>query len=763
MQAPYKPQNSNDGIYAHGSNPLPGFKTLDIGYSRPGGPTKDAPMYSGAIFTRKTVPGYPVPTWDDHELHETQKALERRVSKGKSKSVDYDHRDMNGAGKRDEVDRFIKAENKKYPGYVYKICLLRLKEGRDPQQKRICIQMTVILQRQPAYKAKPKSKSEHLKPDLRGASSWSPIKNHIQPSYGDEDLKGHPAITGIQHRPHDQHDRFQNMPNHAPEHYIPPPPPPPAYSGLQFQPSPHAHPEKDPEFQMPHHEGERFDEPAQNNRFPEPYFNNAGPPMQNHQVSFEDQHNHGGLGHHPNIQGSHHTSRPRSGAGHHPIIQEVDPRLHGGLGHPNIQDKYNPRPRSGAGYHANMQCENNNPRPRSGAGHHPIIQEVDPRPHSGAGHPNFQDEYSPRPSSGAGHHPNMQGENINPRPVNRAGGGFDSRDHHQAHPHGGTGDCFDSRDRHQTNPHGGAGERFDVNGEFLNRPRGGGGPHIEDFQGNQPHLHTQSKNENRSGDTRDGVYGAGRTPERKFNRDSGFFSGESSDGGRSNPRDDQYFPSAYAESPGKNSYSRDHQDGHQKDNYQRRDRSNDRDSDSNKKYRKNHPREPINHNFHKTGSHQRRSSAHDQYESDHNGRNVSYNNNRQNRRTSTMDEEYGEMHSNEYLTPGDDSSDWDSGADSFNGSRGLGSPRRFRRLKRMPYGRIDDPRDRLNILDERNPEWKRREAKKLRDERQRQAGKLRPDREREETRNGRGGKGRQSSGETLPRSRLTTHRQSGYY
>lgn len=766
MQTHYKPPHPNDRTYAHGSNPVPAFRTLDIGYSRPGGPIKDAPMYSGKIFTRKAVPGYSVPSWDEHELHETEEALERRVSKGRSKSVELDHPDMKNAGKREAIDRFIKGENKQYPGYVYKICLLRLKEGIIPPRKRICTQMTVILQRQPASKAKPKSQSEDPKQDLRGPSNGPPFKRHTQPSYGDDsfghrndDLKGDPAITGIQHRPHDQHNYSQKMPIHAPEHYIPPPPPPPAYPGHQFQPSPHAHPEEDPRTQMPHHEGERFDGHAQNNRFPEPYFNNAGP-MQSPQVPFEDQHNHGGLG-------------------HHPIIQEVDPRPQGGLGHPNFQDEYNARPRSGVGHHANMQGENNNPRPRSGAGHHPIIQEVDPRPHSGVGHPNFQDGYNPRPLSGAGHHPNMQGENINPRPVNRARDRFESRDHQQAHPHGGVGDYFDSRDHHQAHPHGGAeyrfdsrdhhqahphaeaGERFDVKGEFLNRPRSGGGPHLEDYQGNQPHLHAQSKKENRSGDTRCGVYGAGRTPERKANRDSGFFSAESSDGGRSDYRYDQNLSNAYPESRGKNSYPRDHQDGHQKDNYQSRDRSNDRDSDPNRKYRKNHPWEQYNHNFHRTGSHQRRGSAHDQYESDYNGQNFSHNKNRHNRRNSsrTMDDEYGAMHSNEYLTPGDDSSDWYSDADSLYSSRGLGSPQRLRRSKRMPRVRIEDPKDRLDILEERNREWKRREAKKLRDERQRQADK----REREETRNGRGGKGRQSGGGTLPRSKLTTPRQSDRY
>lgn len=771
MQTPNKPRHP---IYAHGSNPVPGFKALDIGSSRSGGPTKDAPMYIGMVFIRKTLPGYSTPSWEKHEMPETQEALERRVSKHKDKSVDYDHQDMINAGKRDEVDRLIQRENNKYPGYEYKLRLLLLKEVINHRHKRICKQMTVILQRQPTSKPKPKSQSEEPKQDLRGPFSGPPIKKHTLPSYGDdsfdhrnEDLRADPAITGIQHRPHDQHNRSQNMPMHDPNHYIPPLPPPQHYiPGAQFQSSPHAHLEDDPQFQMPHHEGERFDGPAQNNRFSDPYLNNAGPPR----VSFEDQHNHGGIGHHPNTQGSHHNSRPRSGAGLHPIIQEVDPRLHSGLGHPNLQDEFNPRPSSGAGHHANMQGENNNPRPRSGAGQNPIIHEFDP-------HPNFQDEYNPRPRSGAGHHLNMQGETNNPGPVNREGGHFDSRDHHQAHPHGGAGDRFDSRDHHQAHPHGGAGDRFDsrdhqqahrhggaeqrfdVNGEFLNRPLGGGASHLEDFQGHQPHLPAQSKKENRSGDNRGGVYGAGRTPERKAHRDSGFFSGESSDGGRSDYRNDENFPNAYAESRRKDSYSRDYQDGHQKDNYQSRDRSNDRDNDSNRKYRNTHPREQFNHNSHRRGSHHSLGSAHDHSESDYNGRNVSHNKNRKHRRNSSrmMDEGYGDIYSNGYHTPGDDSGDWYSETDSFQSGRGLGSPQTSRRSKRMPHVRID-PRDRLDILDERDQEWKRREAQKLRDNRERQA-ELRQDREREETRNGRGGKGRRSGGGTLPRPRSSTHRR----
>lgn len=749
MHTLYKSQHPNDRIYPHGSNPVPGFNTLNIGSSRPGRPTKDAPMYFGMVFVRKIVPGYPNPSWEEHEMPETQEALERRVSKDKDKSVGYDHDDMRGAGKQLEIDRLIKRENNRYPGYEYKLRLLLLKEDIKKRPKRVCKQMTVILQREPASHAKPKSQSEDPMQDLRAQFSGPPIKTHTQPLHGDdsfghrnEGLKGDPAITGIQHRPHDQHNRSQNMPIHDPDHHISPPP---AYSGLQFQSSPHAHPEDDPRFPMPHYEGERFDGPAQNDRFPEPYFNNVGPPMQNPQVSFEDQQEHGGLGHHPNTQGSHHNSRPRSGAGHHPIIQEIHPRPRSGLGQPTFQDEFNPRPRSGAGYHANMQGENNNPQPRSGAGHHPIIQEFDPRPHSGVGHPNFQDEYNPRPRNGAGHHLNMQGENNNTRPLNREGDRFDSRDHHQTHPHGSTE------------------ERFDVNGEFLNRPRGGGGPHHEDFQGNQSHLHAQSKKENRSGDTRGGVYGAGRTPEQRGNRDSGFFSGASSNDGGPDYRDDENFPDAYAaESRGKQSYSRDYQDGHQKDSYQRHDRSNDRDNDSNKKYRKHHPREQHNHNFHRRGSHYSLGNAHDQYEGEYNGRKVSNKKDHQNRRSSSrmMDEGYGDMHSNVYLTPGDDSSDLCSDTDSFHSSRGLRSPQKFRRSKRMPHVRLDDPKERLSKLDERDREWTRNEATRLREERQRHPDKLRLDREREETRNGRGGKGRRPSGGTLPRSRLTSHRYS---
>ncbi len=703
MQTPYKPLYPNDRIYAHGSNPVPGFNALDIGSSRPGGPTKDAPMYIGIVFIRKTLPGYSTPSWEKHEMPETQEALERRVSKNRDKSVDYDHIDMRNAGKQGEVDRLIQRENNKYPGYEYKLRLLLLKEGINYRHKRICKQMTVILQRQPASKAKPKSQSEEPTQDLRGPFSGPAIKKHTLPSYGDdsfghrnEDLRGDPAITGVQHRPHDQHNRSQNTPIHDPNHFIPPPPPPQHYiPGAQFQSSSYAYPEDDPQFHVPHHDGERFDGPAQNNRFSDPYLNNAGPP----QVSFEDQHNHGGLGH-----------------------------------------------------HAHIQSENNNPR--SGAGHNPIIQEFDPRPQSGGGHPNFQDEYSPRPRSGAGHHLNMQGETNNPGAVNREGGHFDSRDHHQAHPHGGAGDRFDSRDYHQAYPHGGAEQRFDVNGESLNRPRGGGGSHLEDFQGNQPHLPAQSKKENRSGDTRGGVYGAGRTPERKVNRDSGFFSGESSDGGRSDYRNDENIPNAYAESRGKYPYSRDYQDGHQKDNYQSRDRSNDRNNDSNRKYRKYQ----FNNKSHRTGSHHSLGSAHDQYESDYNGRNVSHNKNRQHRRNSSrvMNEGYGDIHSNGYHTPGD-SDGWYSETDSFQSGRRLGSPQTFRRSKRMPHAPID-PRDLLDILDEREQERKRREAKKLREDRERQA-ELRQDREREETRNGRGGKGRRSSGGTLPRPRSNTQRR----
>lgn len=750
MQTPYKPGHPNDRIYAHGSNPLPGFNALHIGSSRPGGPTKDAPMYVGMVFIRKTIPGYRIPSWEQHEMPETQEALERRVSKHRAKSVDYDHDDMHHGGKQGEVDRFIQKENNKYPGYEYKLRLLLLKEGITYQQKRICKQMTVILQRQPASKAKPKSESEEPKQDLRGPFSAPPIKKHKQPSYGDdsyghrnEDLRGGPEITGIQHPPHHQHDRSQNMPVHDPNHYIPPPSQHYIPGSAQFQSSPHAHPEADPQFQMPPYEGERFDGPAQNNRFSDPYLNNAGPP----QVSFEDQHNYGGLGHHPSTQGNHQTSRPRSGAGLHPIIQEVDPRLHIGLGHPNLQDEFNPRPRSGAGHHANMQGENDNPRPRSGAGHNPILQEFDPRPQNG----------------------------VSYGPVNREGGHFDSRDHHQAHLHGGVGDCFDSRDYHQAHPHGGAGDRFDsrdhhpahlhggaeqrldVNGEFINRQRGGGGAHFEDFQGNQPHLPAQSKKENRSGDIRGGVYGAGRTPGREVNRDSGFFSAESSDGGRSDYRNDENISNAYAQPRGKYS-SRDYQDGHQKDSYQSRDRSNDRDNDPDRNYRKYHPWEQFNKNSQRRGSH---GSAHDQYKSHYNGRNVSHNKNRQHRRNSSrvMDEGYGDINSNGYHTPGDDSGDLYSETDSFHSDRGLGSPRTVRRSKRTPHVRVYDPRDRLDILDERDQEWKRREAKKLREDRQRQADKLMQDREREETRNGRGGKDRRPSGATLPRPRLTTHRR----
>ena len=399
--------------------------------------------------------------------------------------------------------------------------------------------------------------------------------------------------------------------------------------------------------------------------------------MQNPHVSFEYQQSHGGLGQHPNTQGSHHISRPRSGEGHDPIIQE--------------------------GY----------PRP---VGHHT----------------NFQDEYNPRPRSGAGHHPNMQGGNNNPRPISRAGDRFDGRDHHHAHLNG------------QTE------QRFDVNEEFLNRPRGGGGPQFEEFKGNPPNLHPQSKKENRSGDTRGDVYGAGRNAEWKAHRDSGFFSGGSSDGGRSDYRNDQKFPKAYAEPRGKKTYPRDHQHGYQKDEYQSRNRSNDPDSGSNWKHRKLHTREQCNHRFRRRGSHQSLSSAQDQYEGDYNGRTASYNKNRQNPRNGSrsMNEDYGDVRSNDYVTSGDDS-DWYSEDGSFHSSRGLGSPPTFRRSKRMP----DDPRDRLDILHERGHERKRREAKKLREE------KL-MDREREEIRNAREMKGRRSS---EGRSRRTTYRQNDRY
>lgn len=717
-------------------------------------------------------------------MPETQEALQRRVSKYKDKSVDYDHGDMSHGGKQAEVDRFIQMENNKYPGYEYKLRLLLLKEGIINRQKRICKQMTVILQRQPASRAKPKSPSEEPKQDLRNPLSGPPIKKQTQPSYGDhsfghrnEDLRGDPTITGLQHRPHDQHNRPQSIPIHDPNHYIPTPPPPPPLPqhynpGAQFQYSPHAHSEEDPKFQIPHFEGERFDGPAQNNRFSDPYLSYAGPP----QVSFEDQNNHGGLGHHPNMQSSHHTSRPRSGAGLHPIMQEVDPRLQDGLGHPNLQDEFTPRPRSGAGHPANMQGENNKPRPRSGAGHNPITQEFDPRPQGGVGHPNFQDDYNPRPRSGAGHHLNMQGETNHPGPVNREGGHFDSSDHHQAHPHGGAGDRLDSRDHHhQAHPHAGAGDRFDsrdhrkahpyggadqrfdVNGEFLNRPRGGGGSHFEDFQGNQPHLPAQSKKDNKRGDTSGGVYGAGRTPERKANRDSGFFSGGSSDGGRSDYRNDEPIPNAYGESQGKYSYSRNHQYGHQKDNYQNRDRSNDRDNGSDRRTRKDHTREQLKKKPHRRGSHHSLGRAHDPYESDYIGRNASHNKNHQHRRNTSrmMDEGYGDIHSNGYVTPGDDSGDRYSETDSLHSGRGSGSPRTVRRSKRMPHFRIYDPRDRQDILNELDQEWKRREVKKRREEIERRV----EDREREEARNERGGKGRRADGGTLPRPRPTIHRR----
>lgn len=702
MHTPFKPQHPNDRIYAHGSNPVPGFSALDIGSSRPGGPIKDAPMYIGMVFIRKNVPGYPTPSWENCPMPETQEALEHKVFKGRDKSVDYNHPDMSGAQKQVEIDRFIQRENNKYPGYDYKLHLLLLREGSNFRQKRICKQMTVILQRQPAYKPKPKSQAEHPKQDLRGPFSGPPIKKYTQPSYGDgnfghrnEHPEGGPAIIGFQHQPHDRHNLSPSMPIHAPEHVIP---------GVQSQSLPHAHLEDDPRFQMPRHEGEPFVEPAQNNRFPEQYFSNAGPPMQNPQV-----HNHDGLEHYPNTQGSHQTSHPRSGAGLRPMTQEVDPLLQ-----------------------------------------------------SGAGHPNFQEEYKPRPGSGAGHHPDMQGENNNPPPVNWEGGRFGSRDHHQAHPHGGAGDSFDSRDHHHAHPHGGAEERIDVNGEYLNRPRGGGGPHLEDFQGNQPHLTAQSK-EIRSGDTRDGVYRAGKNPEQKINRDSGFFSEESCDSGRSDYHNDENFTNGHTGSRRKYSFSRDYQGSHQKENYNSLGRSNYRDNDSNKKYRKHHPREQFNDNFQRKGSHHSLGSAHYPYESDYNGRNVSHNKIRHNHRNNShmMDEENGDMHSNGYYKPGADFGDSYSEADSFHSSRGLGSPQKFRRSKRMPNVRNDDLRDRLDMLDERDQGWKRREAEILREQRQRQADKSRLDREREETRNGKGGKGRRSSGGTLPRSR--THRQSDRY
>ena len=728
MQTPYSPPHPNDRIYAHDSNPVPELKSLNIGSSRLGGLTKDAPMYVGYILMRKAVRGNPR-FWEDREIPETVEELERKLSKWKSESVDYSHVDMDGAAKRDEVDRIIKRENKRYPGYMYKLRLLKLKEGKTRENKRICTKMTIILQRQPATKAKFKFQSEDPKRDTRDPSTGLPIRKPTQASYGDDSvgyrdkgLKGDAGITGIQYWPQDQ-----NMPIHTPEHYIPSPPPPPAYPGLQFAASPHSHPGEGPRFQTPHHEGERFDGPVQNDRFPEPHFNNAGPPMQNPHVFFEDQQNHGGLGHHPNTQGSDQISPPRSGAGHHPIIQE---------------------------------------------------------------------QY-PRPRSGAGHHPSMQGENNNLRPVSN----------------------------------GQAEQRFDINEEFLNRPRGGGGPQFEEFQGNQPHLHPQSKKENRSSDTRGDVDGARRHAEWNVHRDSGYFSGESSDGGRSDyrndqnstkayteprrneqnfsnayteprrsdqnfakayteprhndknfakayteprrndqnfakaytepRRNDQNFAKAYTEPRGKETYQRDHQHGHQKDHYLSRDRSVDRDSDSNWKHRNHQTREQFNHNFRRRGSNQSLGSAYGQYESDRNGRAASYNKNRQNRRNGSrgMNEEYGDVRSNEYLTPGDDS-DWHSEDENIRSSKGSGSPPEFRRSKRMPNVRIGNTRDRLDILDERGPEWKRRAARKLREERQRQLDKLRLDSEREETRKARESRGRRSNGETPPRSRWTTHRQS---
>lgn len=735
MQTPYHSPHPNDRIYAHDSNPIPELKSLNIGSSRLGGLTKDAPMYVGYILMRKAVPGNPR-FWEDCEIPETVEELERKLSKWKSESVDYSHVDMDGADKRDEVDRIIKRENNKYPGYMYKLRLLKLKEGRNREKKRICTKMTIILQRQPATKAKFKFQSEDPKRDPRDPSTGLPIRKPTQALHGDDSvgyrdkgLKGDAGITGIQYWPQD--------PIYTPEHYNSSPPPPPAYPGLQFPASPHSHPGEGPRFQTPHHEGERFDGPAQNDRFPEPHFNNAGPPMQNPHVSFEDQQNHGGLGHHPNTQGSDHIPPPRSGAGHHPIIQE----------------EY--------------------PLPRSGVGHHT----------------NPEDEFNPRPRSGAGHHPSMQGENNNPRPVSRVGDRFDGRDHHRTPPNGQAEQRFDGRDHHHAHPNGQAEQRFDIHEEFLNHPRGGGGPQFEAFQGNQPHLHPQSKKENRSSDTRGDVYGARRNAEWKGPRDSGYFSGESSDGARSDYRNDQNFAKAYTgprrndqnfakpyteprrndqnfaksytEPRGKETYQRDHQHGHQKDDYQSRDRSIDRDSDSDWKYRNHHTREQFNHNFRRRGSQQSLGSAYGQYESDYNGRTASYNKNRQNRRNGSrgMNEEYGDMRSNEYLTPGDDS-DWYSEDENLRSNRGSGSPPKFPRSKRMPNVRTYDPRDLLDILDERGPEWKRREAEKLREKRQRRPDKLRLDSEREETRKARESNGRRSSGGTLPGSRRTTHRQS---
>lgn len=124
-----------------------------------------------------------------------------------------------------------------------------------------------------------------------------------------------------------------------------------------------------------------------------------------------------------------------------------------------------------------------------------------------------------------------------------------------------------------------------------------------------------------------------------------------------------------------------------------------------------------------------------------------------------MNEDYGDVRSNDYVTSGDDS-DWYSEDAGFHSSRGLGSPPTFRRSKRMPNVRIDDPRDRLDILHERGHERKRREAKKLREERLKHIDKLRLDREREEIRNAREMKGRRSS---EGRSRRTTYRQSDRY
>lgn len=702
MPPPYRPLSPNDRTYSHGSNPVPAFNSLNISSSHP---SRDAPLYFGMIFTRKTVAETSPPLWEEHELHETQEDLGKRLSKGKSKSVDYSGQDMNNAAKRDQVDRVIKRKNREYPGYVYTLRMLLLETKKTPQGKKISTKMTIILQRQPTTKAQLKSKFDR--------QTAQGLYGDDDVGYRDDDLYGDAGITGIQYQPHDQHNRSQNMPIHPPEHYFPspPPPPPPAYSGLQFPASPHAHQGEEPRFQMPHHEGGRFDGPQ---------FNNVSSPLQDPHVSFEEQQKHDGLGgHHSDTQGS--QGRPnisctRNGAGHHPIIQEEYPQPRSGVEHHHhtIQEEY----------------------PPSGVGHHPINQEEYPRPRSGVGHQtNIQDEYNLRPRSGAGHLPNMRGENNNPPPFSGAGDCFDGRNHPNAHPNGHTE------------------QRFDGNEEFLNSPRGGGGLQFEEFQGNQPHLHSQSK-QNRSGDTF-GVYGAGRDTDRKVHRDSGFFSGGSSDGGRSYSRNDQNSRKTYAESRGNTTYSKGHQPGYRKDNHHSRNRSKDQDSDSNWNRRRD--------------SHQSLGSASDQYESDHNGRTASHtkNRHRQTRRNSSrrMNKEYSDLRSNQYLTSSEDSDRY-SDDDSFHSSRGFVSPPTFRRSKQMSDIRFHNPRDLLDILNECSHEQKRREEKKLRAKKEgimRHVGKSRLDRELEETRNSRETKGRRSSGGKLPRSSWTTPRQSDRY